>query len=120
MFNSAIVIQWGTAVAGRENLGLEVFMSAVKHYSSLKERGEIENFQTVIFEQGSVSNTAGLMVLSGTQTQLQTVLSSDKHRELLTKAAHIVSDIRLQYGSSGSGIESRIQDLVKWRKELGL
>src|SRR5678815_3233241 len=120
MFNSAIVIQWGTAVAGRENLGLEVFMSAVKHYSSLKERGEIENFQTVIFEQGSVSNTAGLMVLSGTQTQLQTVLSSDKHRELLTKAAHIVSDTGLKDGSTGSRVESRSRVQETWRKELGL
>ncbi len=120
MINSAIVIQWGTAIPGRENLGLETFMSAVRHYGGLKERGEIEQFQTIMFEQGDISRLSGLMILSGTQRQLQTVLESEKHRELLTKATHIVSDLRVQYGPTGQAVEQRVVEVQKWRKELGL
>jgi hypothetical protein len=120
VINSAIVMQWGTAIPGRENVGLEVFLSAVQHYTDLKQRGEIEDFQTVLFEHGNVSRDGGMMILSGTRDQLQTVLDSQRYHELLTKALHIVSDVRVQFGVTGTEtVQNRVQDLTKWRKELG-
>ena len=101
-------------------MGLEVFLGAVQHYGSLKAKGELESVQSVIFEQGDVTTSAGVMVLTGTGDQIDAVLGSDKHRELLTKAAHIVTQLRVQAGVTGDAIPGRIQELTQWRKEMGL
>jgi hypothetical protein len=121
VINSAIVMQWGTAIPGRENMGLEVFMSAVQYYDELKQKGEVEDFQTVLFEQGNISDHGGLMIVSGSRTQLQAVLDSERYRELIVKALHIVSDIKVQFGATGTeAVQDRVQELTRWRKELGL
>ncbi len=118
--NKSIVIQWGSAVAGRENIGLEVFLGVTQYYDGLVKEDKLGSSQVVIFENGNLEQASGMMVLTGSDEQIETVLKSDKHLENVTKATHIVNNVRLMMGTTGEGIPTRIQDLVKWRKELGL
>jgi hypothetical protein len=118
--NKSIVIQWGTNVAGRENIGLELFLGVSQYYEGLVKDSKLGDFQTVLFENGNFDDLSGLMILSGSEDQVKMVLESDKHRENLTKAMHVVSNVRSLTGVTGEAIPQRVQEFSKWRKELGL
>jgi hypothetical protein len=116
----SIVIQWGSNVAGRENIGLELFLGVSQYYQGLVKDDKLGNFQTVLFESGNFQDLAGMMILTGSEDQIKTISESEKHRENVTKAMHIVKNVNALTGTTGEAIEGRVQNLVKWRKELGL
>jgi hypothetical protein len=118
--SKSIVIQWGSAVAGRENIGLELFLGVTQYYDGLVKDDKLGSSQVVIFENGNLDQLSGMMTLTGSEEQINEVIESDKHRENVTKATHIVNNVRLMLGTTGDAVPTRIQDLVKWRKELGL
>jgi hypothetical protein len=118
--NKSIVIQWGSNVAGRENIGLELFLGVSNYYEGLVKDDKLGNFQTVLFENGNFQDLAGMMILTGDEDQIKAIAESDKHRENVTKAMHIVKNVNALMGTTGEAVGPRVQDLVKWRKELGL
>ena len=118
--NKTIVVQWGTNIPGRESIGLETFLGVSQYYQGLVKDSKLGNFQTILFENGSFDDVAGLMILTGSEQQITDVLNSDKHRENLTKGVHVVNNVRVQTGWTGDEIPNRVQEVTKWRKDLGL
>lgn len=118
--NKSIVIQWGSSVAGRENIGLELFLGVTQYYDGLVKDDKLGSSQVVLFENGSFEDKSGMMILTGSEDQIKAVIESEKHRENVTKAMHIVKNVQLASGTTGEGVPENVQNLVKWRKELGL
>ena len=118
--NKSIVIQWGSNIAGRENIGLELFLGVTQYYDGLVKDDKLGSSQVVLFENGSFNDKAGMMILTGSDDQINAIIESDKHRENVTKAMHVVHNVQLASASTGEAVPTRVQDLVKWRKELGL
>jgi len=118
--NKSIVIQWGRAIAGRESMGLELFLSVSQYYEGLVTDDKLGNVQAHIFENGNFDTLTGMMILTGDDKQIRTILDSDKHQENVTKAMHVVGNVRCVTGDTGEAIPQKLQNLSKWRKELGL
>ena len=118
--NKSIVIEWGSSVAGRENIGLELFLGVTQYYDGLVKEDKLGSSQVVLFDNGSFEDKAGMMILTGSEDQIKAVIESDKHRENVTKAMHIVKNVKMAWGATGEAIPEKVQNLVKWRKELGL
>lgn len=118
--NKSIVIQWGSNVSGRENIGLELFLGVTQYYEGLVKDNKLGNCQTMLFDGGNLDKLSGMMILTGSEDQIKTISESEKHRENVTKAIHVVNHVNLMMGSTGEAIQERVQSVVKWRKELGL
>jgi glutamate dehydrogenase/leucine dehydrogenase len=120
MSNSAVIITWGSTVAGREQMGLGVFMAALEHYNGLKAKGGLEDVRVYISRQGNVGAVAGMMTLDGTSEQIASLLDSDTNLDLLTKASHVVNDLTVVQADAGDAIPQRIAHLQSMRKQLGI
>ncbi len=118
--NKSVVIQWGSAVAGRENIGLELFLGVTQYYDGLVKEDKLGSSQVVLFDNGNLEQTSGMMILTGSEDQISTIMASEKHHENVTKAMHVVTNVRLTSAWTGEAVPERVQSLVKWRKELGL
>jgi hypothetical protein len=120
MADSSILISWGSSYPNREEMGLGVFMNAIKFYETLKGKNEIEHFDVNLANDGNVSQLQGFMTLRGTQAQLDTLRDNDEYKNLLTKAAHVVQNLNVTNFDTGSRIMQRIETLQGLRKELGI
>ncbi len=118
--SKSLVIQWGSSIAGRENIGLELFLGVTQYYDGLVKDDKLASSQVVLFENGTFEDRSGMMILTGSDDQIQAVVESEKHYENVTKAMHVVKNVNLTTGSTGGAVPEKIQNLVKWRKELGL
>jgi hypothetical protein len=118
--NKSIVIQWGNAISGRENIGVELFLGVTQYYDGLVKADKLGSSQVVLLEGGNLGKLSGMMILTGSEDQIQSVLLSEKHRENVVKATSVVANVTVNTGATGEAVGERMQNLVKWRKELGL
>jgi hypothetical protein len=120
MAKSAIVTSWGANVAGREQMGLGLFMAAVQFFTERKQNGEIEDLRIYLGEQGSLSDTAGHMIVEGSEEQIVALQRNDEYRKIITKAVHVVHGFRTTTYATGEAVMQRIEMLQVARKELGI
>jgi hypothetical protein len=120
MANSAIISSWGANIAGREQMGLGVFMSGVQYFTELKQKGEIEELRIYVTTQGSVSATNGWMIVEGSAEQIAALTRRDDYQKLIVKAMHVVHGFSTVTGSTGDDVMNRIEIMQAARKELGL
>src|SRR5438045_2213563 len=70
MAQSAIVFSWGSAVSGREAMGLGVFSSALQYFGDLKQKGQIEDLRVYLTDSGDVGVNAGHLIVEGSSAQI--------------------------------------------------
>jgi hypothetical protein len=120
MSNCAIVTSWGANVAGREEMGLAVFMGAVQYFSERKQLGEIAELRIYVADQGNLSAASGHMIVEGTAAQIAALTARDDYRKIIIKAAHVVHDLHTATAATGDEVMRRIEMLQVARKELGI
>jgi hypothetical protein len=120
MSNNVLFVQWGNAIPGREQKSLEVFMNAQEFFFNLKNQGSIESCDFIGFETGNTTQLLGCLVVRGTPTQIENVRQTDKFRELTTKSSDLVQNFSTSYGVTGDALRTRINEVVNWRKQLGI
>lgn len=120
MAQSAIIVSWGSNIASREAIGLAVFTSAIQYFQELKQKSEIEDVRIYLSDSGDVGVNAGHMVVEGSTAQLTAVQARRDYQLLVTKAAHVVHNLRITPSSTGELVMHKIEQLQTARKELGI
>ena len=119
MATSSVIFTWGNGIPGRENKGLEVFMSAVQYYTQKAEKKQIESFAVHLAETGNLDTLGGTMIVEGSDEQINTLTASADYRQLIVRATHIVSNFTVSRAVTGNTVMQRIEELNKVRAELG-
>jgi hypothetical protein len=120
MSTNAIITSWGANVAGREQMGMGVFMQAIQFFTACKQKGEIDELRIYISNDGDISATAGHMVVEGSAAQLTALAARDEYRAVIIKAAHVVHGFRTSQFATGDAVMARVEQLQTVRKELGI
>lgn len=97
--NGAALIRWGTARAGREAKGLEVFGSAVVHFENMAKQGRIHGHREYFSITG---RDGGFMMLEGEVEELTRILSERETIRLNAQASAIVHDYDIQVYAGGN------------------
>lgn len=95
MPNTAILIRWGTPLAGRERLAVEEFGSYLNWVSQLKKEGKIERFEVYGPRTGNLETFTGFTVVEGKKEPIGELIESEEFRVrvnrlmLLAHGAHV-------------------------------
>jgi hypothetical protein len=104
MTNGALVVVWGQAVRGREQLALEVFGEVLAYYGRLRQAGEIESFEPIALEpSGGV--LAGLLIARGDPARLQRIRLSDEFLRLSNRSLHVVDNFGVHTAHLGDDLQ---------------
>jgi hypothetical protein len=120
MANASLLVTWGNPIPGRENQGLELFMSIVQKYTGLQAEGKIASHSAHIATSGNTNDFGGAMIVEGEITQLRDLIDSDWYRDTIIKVRHLVDNINEVHCLTGDAIQGNIERVVKARKELGI
>lgn len=118
MSNSAVMLEWGSLVDGRESKALEEFMTSVAWWAELKKSGKIADFEIFAPQTGAISDRIGFALLKGSEQQIATLHASDELKTRLARASLLVRNIRVNVLDTGDAIQSRMQRSGKAIKEI--
>ncbi|TMG39590.1 MAG: hypothetical protein E6H92_04275 [Chloroflexi bacterium] len=105
-----LFVGFGLVKTGREQQALQVFQEVQQYYERLKQRSEIDSFETVLLEFHG-GDLGGFTLLRGTQSKLNRLrYEDDEFQGLVAKASLVVND----FGVVGAAIGDRIT------KQMGL
>jgi hypothetical protein len=116
--NSALVLEWGMPIPGREMKALEEFMNHVAWWNQLKASGKITEFKALGPITGNVAERAGMAILEGDQKQIADLLASEDFRVHFNRAAICVDNVRTTVFETGDAMTTRLQRYGKNLKEL--
>jgi hypothetical protein len=97
--NGAALIRWGSARAGREVKGLEVFGSAVARFEDMAKQGRIHGHREYFSITG---RDGGFMMLEGEVEELTRIVSERETLMLNAQASAIVHDYEIQVYAGGT------------------
>jgi hypothetical protein len=99
-----LFIGFGLVKSGREQQALEVFAEAQQFNERLKERGDIESYETVLLELHG-GELGGFTLLRGTAEKLNRLRSEDEDfQRLVAKASLLVDNMGVVGATIGDGI----------------
>jgi hypothetical protein len=107
MADAGIFIGWTRSVRGRERQSLTVFNEAIEYYAGLKQRGEIEGFDTVLLEPHG-GDLGGFILVKGDAEQMARVRASDDFLRLNVRAGLIVDGLGVVGAAIGPGVEAQV------------
>lgn len=107
MASGATLITWGSARAGREAKGLEVFGSAIARFEELAKEGRIHSHKEYFALTG---RTGGFMLVEGETEELLRLAAEPETLELNSKAAAIVQDFQVQVYAGGT--DQAVQEVI--------
>ena len=116
--DAALIVEWGTPTVGRENRALEEFFSHVQWWSELKAKGTIAEFRLYGTNTGDLGESAGFVILEGTQKQIEAFAGSDDFRKSLSKVSLITQHVRVRTLDTGEAMTKRMQIYGSALKEL--
>ncbi len=99
-----IFIGWGQVKAGREQQALEVFAEAQQFNERLKQRGDVESYETVLLELHG-GDLVGFTLMRGTAEKLNRLRYEDEEFTRLVATASLYVD---NMGVVGAAIGDRI------------
>ncbi len=99
-----LFVGFGTVKPGYEQQALEVFGEAQQYFERLKQRGEIDSYETVLLELHG-GDLSGFTLARGNPTKLNRLrYEDDEFQGLIARASLLVDDI----GVVGAAIGERI------------
>lgn len=103
-----LFIGWGTVKPGREEQALALFQEAQQFDEKLKQRGEIESFETVLLEVHG-GDLAGFTLLRGSADKLNRLRSDNQEfQSLVSRAILMLNDVGVVGARIGEGINKQI------------
>jgi hypothetical protein len=99
-----LFIGWGPVKSGREQQALEVFAEAQQYNERLKQRGDVESYETVLLELHG-GDLIGFTLMRGTADKLNRLrYEDDEFTRLIAMASLYVDNM----GVVGAAIGDRI------------
>lgn len=83
MTSNGLVIQWGIE---HPDADMDAFINAVDHYRALKRTGAIEDVHIYLHSRGEHSERTGTLVVDATREQINTLIFSEEHAQLIADA----------------------------------
>ncbi len=115
--NTALLIEWGMPIEGRETKALEEFMNHVAWWTELKTSGKIADFKIYGPLTGNHADRAGLVIVEGTQKQITDLHMGEEFRARLNHVMLVGHNIRVTLCETGEAMMPRMQRYGKAVKE---
>jgi hypothetical protein len=116
---SALMVEWGMPIEGRETKALEEFAVHVGWWSELVAKGRVEAFRTYGDNTGDLNRRAGFVILEGTDKQIDELRHSEDFRMKLNHVILVGHNIRLTLLETGDAMMTRMQRYGKALKNIG-
>ena len=107
--NSAMIIEWGMPIEGREMKALEEFIVSMAYWGGLKASGKIADFRTYGTMTGDFARRSGMVILEGTEAQLSELRASEEFRTRLNHVITIGHNVAMTLLEMGDAMASRMQ-----------
>ncbi len=104
MADRILCLSWGRVVSGREAHSLEVFNDAVAYYGGLRQNGQIEDLDLVLFGVNG-GDVDGMMQIRGSHAQLDAMREQERFQRILIDAQMVVEELRIAEGYLNEGIQ---------------
>jgi hypothetical protein len=117
MAGDALFVGWGQVVRGREQLALQVFQEAVGYYGKLQEDGQIERFDAYLLDPHG-GDLAGLFLLHGERSALDTIRSSAEFQRLLVRAGSVIDNLGVVSAYGGDALGQQMALFGEMAQEL--
>jgi hypothetical protein len=115
--NSALVVEWGMPIEGRETKALEEFMNHVGWWTQLKTSGKIADFKIYGPLTGNMTKRAGFVIVEGTDKQIHDLHMSEDFRSRLNNVIIVGHNIGVTICETGDAMTTRMQRYGKSLKE---
>jgi len=103
-----LFIGFGLVKPGREKQALEVFAEAQQFNEKLKQRGEIDSYETVLLELHG-GDLGGFTLLRGTADKLNRLRYQDQEfLGIVSRASLLVDDFGVVGATIGAGIQKQM------------
>src|SRR5262245_6433410 len=120
MATSALLIEWGMPIPGREARALEEFSVTMRWWEDLASTGRIGEFRVVGVRGGDYAARSGFCLLSGTDAQIDAVLASPEFRARLNRALATTQHVCVHRCECGERMARRMQAYGAALKQVGL
>jgi hypothetical protein len=113
---SALVLEWGVPIEGREHKAIEEFMTSLAWWGELKQKGKIADFRVYGTNTGDFERV-GLAILEGTDAQINDLRASEEFRVRINHVLLIGKNIKITVCEMGDIMATRLQRYGKSVKE---
>ncbi len=105
MADAALFIGYGRPARARERQAIELFNQALALYADLRERGELESFDSALLDPHG-GELRGFFLLRGTREQLDRLRDHDEFKRINARAGLVVE----HFGVIAAYIGERLAD----------
>jgi hypothetical protein len=116
--NNALFIGWGDAVRGREQKSLQVFGEAIQYWEGLRQRGEVESFETYILTPHG-GDLAGFLIARGDPEKLANLQNDEEFIRINTRAQMVVEGFGVVTAATGENLQHIFEIFGQASQELG-
>jgi hypothetical protein len=120
MNDSALMIEWGMPVVGRETRALEEFASTVAWWTELQSKGKIGSFANFGTLSGNMHSRSGFALIHGSAKQIGELAESEEYRKRIARIAAICENVQVNFLETGDRMMTRMQRYGTGLKELGI
>jgi hypothetical protein len=106
---SALMVEWGMPVEGREMKAMEEFTAHLEWWSSLKQKGQIADFKLYGPVTGNIHERAGFVIVEGTDEQIDKLRVSEDFRTRLNNVIIVGHNIEVTLLETGDAMMTRMQ-----------
>jgi hypothetical protein len=106
--DSALMIQWGMPMQGREGRAMEEFFSHMQWWTELKSKGTISDFRVYGYNTGDTRLRSGFVLVEGTLDQVQKLRASDDFRSHINRVFLCVDGVSIDVLEHGDAMTKRM------------
>lgn len=117
MVANAIVFLAGAPIPGREQKALQFFNEVSQFYAQKKEKGEIENVESLVFDDFS-AEISGITIIRGDPDKLDKISSSDDAVSRGHRGELLFRNFRMVRAFVGQPMQGRMANYAKQISEL--
>ena len=118
MATSAMMMEWGLPIAGREGKAVEVFYAALQYWGGLQKAGKIESFRYYSSLSGNFMGRVGLLIVEGTDDQIDRVMKSEEFRVMNANVMAVAQNYGIAAMETGDRVAAAMTRYGKSVKQI--
>ncbi len=108
MADAALFVGFGQPARAREPQALDLFKEALRFYSQLQARGEIESFEPVLLEPHG-GDLGGFILIRGRRDQLHQLRVREEFRRINARAGLVIDGFGVVDAYVGEGLDAQFE-----------
>lgn len=113
MANAALFIGWNRVVTGREQQGLELFMTANQFWAQQQAEGRIESFEQILLAPHA-GDLNGFTLVRGDRAKLDALKQSTEYLDLQMRGMMLLDGLGAVDAHIGEGMMQMVQRFGKF------